>query len=183
MSSTAPGGPKVGVQSGLNVLKNVHLGPMGPVLPWKPATPKKPIETPVQQDLQKVDVGEIRRLHGMMGAMTDAANGFVLFVREARGSGKSLGLETLASEVGLLNGDEHMGRLRSALGRAVSKGEPAALSQEGFSKMRRLEGLLGDASIQLDQRLGQPTSVPKPLISILVFGAIALGIVLVVSRS
>lgn len=152
------------------------------MLPFKPSatTFARSVETPVGQDLQKIHLWDIGPLHAMVEGMRDVSATFVSLVEVERGFGSSLGMEILASEIALVSGDEHLGRVHSALGRALKKGESAALSEEGFSKIRRLERLLGEASESLDRRLGRSES--NPLIPILIIGAIGIGIWLILSR-
>lgn len=158
-------------------LAGSRLGALMPPLP----------ETPLKQDLQKIDQKDVGPLHVMVGELRGAADAFVTFVHGERESGKSMGLETLASEIEFVSRDEHMGRFHSALGRARGKGGAVSLSTEGFSKMRRLEELLGNALGELNHRLGDPDPAPVetppktfslliPLIIFGVLGAVTVGI-------
>lgn len=171
---------QAGIHPALNPSRHAHPGPFrAPLAP-------PPLETPLKQDLQKINPGDVSELHAMVGGLRDAADSFVTFVRTERNAGRSLGLEALASEIALVSGDEHMSRIHSALGRALDKKEAASLSEDGFSKVRRLEALLGDARGQLDNRLGDavptlgqpPASCPASnLLVPLIVGAIGIGAV------
>lgn len=147
------------------------------------APPPSP-ETPLKQDLQKVNPEDVGPLHKKVGELRDSADSFVTFVQGERKVGKTMGLETLASEISFVSNDEHIGRFHSALGRAFSKGEAVSLSADGFSKVRRLEGLVGVAVGELDHRLGDPvpakTSSFNLLIPLVVVGVLGIGTIVAV---
>ena len=145
-----------------------------------------PLSAKAKSDLQAVPSQDVPRLFGLVRDLRGAANAFISFAEGERLNGSSLGLESITAELALVSMDEQLGRVEGALSRATKQHEPAALSEQGFSKLRRLESILGDARWELNRRLGQeephpsaplPPSPPRPwAASAAVVGLVALGI-------
>lgn len=134
--------------------------------------------------MQTVPAQDVPRLFGLVRDLRGAANTFIAFTEGERLSGASLGLETLTAELSLVSLDEQIKRVEGALSRATKQNEPAAVSELGFSKLRRLESILGDVRWELNRRLGQeephpsaPPPPPRPWMGpAAVVGMVALGI-------
>jgi hypothetical protein len=126
-----------------------HLS-MGALHSFPRPEPGRPGSAP-RTRLADLSQEESLELLGVSDAVLAKAVQLRDFVVDHRDLARQAGIETISSEIsGLLDGGR-LQRVHDALGEAVSKNQPARLTEEGLSQLRRAEAILADAARQISR--------------------------------
>ena len=147
-----------------------------------PPPPRPPV------DMERFGSEAVERLCGVALEVSRQGMALVSWVDHDRARAKTLGVETVAIELGALVESEGFIRAKEAL--EGSRGEECELTSSGLDRLRRAERLWHEAQAQLRRNglgeltirspeLGSPASeASDPLRALVIIGGLAIGAVL-----
>jgi len=160
---------------------------MGGLALSRPAPPP-----PAPAEMQHFKPDEVRRLLAIADEVSRQATSLVSFIDDDRSRARSLGVETVAIELGALVESDGFIRARDALAGSLRDGDDCSLTLSGLDRLRRGERLWNEAQSQLRRKgypenalrpaaLGGPTLAnpdSSPYTALIVLGGVAIGVLL-----
>jgi len=101
--------------------------------------------------LEKFDLGNSQNLLGVAQRVVSGCRALLDFIHANRDLSRQAGIETIAIELTTSLESEGFERVLDALEESATEGEPVHLSTEGLGRLRRMEGLLAEASANINR--------------------------------